>query len=355
MDVSSHSLSAILLALFHKELDPSQGLIKSTGEAALIIFLAVAAFSMLFLSGWLTSRIKILDFIKKKLESYLKHEQAIWIHRLMLLATALIFIHVLLIPEVTQNKFFVSLFSFVSLIIMSLYLWTAFAPQAKGLEGHLKDCQKIGNHIVKLTISVPEQSQLNIQPGDFVFISFPEYPKMKEPHPFSVFNVPNMKQNIEFVIREVGDFTQQLASLELGSRVSISQGFGQYQSIIKMYQPSELFIIAGGIGIVPLMAIMEANSHIKTTLFYSVKRQEDFVHMETLKKMFLKGNLHVFSQVGRHSEDIILREFSTKSANSVVLLGGPTGSCFTRRTYWYGKNVAKTINTAGSSSSTDLL
>ncbi|WP_235290135.1 hypothetical protein [Streptococcus dysgalactiae] len=106
MDVSSHSLSAILLALFHKELDPSQGLIKSTGEAALIIFLAVAAFSMLFLSGWLTSRIKILDFIKKKLESYLKHEQAIWIHRLMLLATALIFIHVLLIPEVTQNKFF---------------------------------------------------------------------------------------------------------------------------------------------------------------------------------------------------------------------------------------------------------
>ncbi|BCK49702.1 hypothetical protein SDSE159_09590 [Streptococcus dysgalactiae subsp. equisimilis] len=165
-----------------------------------------------------------------------------------------------------------SLFSFVSLIIMGLYLWTAFAPQAKGLEGHLKDCQKIGNHIVKLTISVPEQSQLNIQPGDFVFISFPEYPKMKEPHPFSVFNVPNMKQNIEFVIREVGDFTQQLASLELGSRVSISQGFGQYQSIIKMYQPSELFIIAGGIGIVPLMAIMEANSHIKTTLFYSVKR-----------------------------------------------------------------------------------
>lgn len=217
----------------------------------------------------------------------------------------------LLIPEVTQNKFFVSLFSFVSLIIMSLYLWTAFAPQAKGLEGHLKDCQKIGNHIVKLTISVPEQSQLNIQPGDFVFISFPEYPKMKEPHPFSVFNVPNMKQNIEFVMREVGDFTQQLASLELGSRVSISQGFGQYQSIIKRHQPSELFIIAGGIGIVPLMAIMEANSHIKTTLFYSVKRQEDFVH--------------IFSQVGRHSEDIILREFSTKSANSVVLLGGPTG------------------------------
>lgn len=47
--------------------------------------------------------------------------------------------------------------------------------------------------------------------------------------------------------------------------------------------------------------------------------------METLKKMFLKGNLHVFSQVGRHSEDIILREFLTKSANNVVLLGGPTG------------------------------
>lgn len=228
------SLSAILLALFHKELYPSQGLIKSTGEAALIIFLAVAAFSMLFLSDWLTSRIKILDFIKKKLESYLKHEQSIWIHRLMLLATALIFIHVLLIPEVTQNKFFVSLFSFVSLIIISfLYLWAAFAPQAKGLEGHLKDCQKIGDHIVKLTISVPEQYQLNIQPGDFVFISFPEYPKMKEPHPFSVFNVPSMKQDIEFVIREVGDFTQQLASLDLGSRVSISQGFGQYQSIIK--------------------------------------------------------------------------------------------------------------------------
>jgi hypothetical protein len=63
------SLVAIILAFLHKEGSPSAGLIKLTGDYAFYLFVALAIYSLVFMAGWLTSRIRILEVIKKILRN----------------------------------------------------------------------------------------------------------------------------------------------------------------------------------------------------------------------------------------------------------------------------------------------
>lgn len=68
------SLAALVLAFFHKEGSPSSGLIKLTGDYAFNLFLGLALYSMIFMAGWLTSRVPFLERLKKRLERLFKHE-----------------------------------------------------------------------------------------------------------------------------------------------------------------------------------------------------------------------------------------------------------------------------------------
>ncbi len=68
------SLVAILLAFMHKSLSPSYGLISTTGDLAFNIFLGIGLYSMIFMAGWLTSRVPFLLTIKRYLEKVFKHE-----------------------------------------------------------------------------------------------------------------------------------------------------------------------------------------------------------------------------------------------------------------------------------------
>ena len=84
----------------HDQLLKSSGLIELTGEWSMNIFIGVIVYSLVFMAGWLTSRIRILMKIKKILEKIFKHELSMWIHRLNLVAALLAFLHVLLIPYI---------------------------------------------------------------------------------------------------------------------------------------------------------------------------------------------------------------------------------------------------------------
>ena len=66
-----HGVTAIFAVIFmylHDQLLKSSGLIKLTGEWAMYIFMAIIVYSLVFMAGWLTSRISILMKIKIVLE-----------------------------------------------------------------------------------------------------------------------------------------------------------------------------------------------------------------------------------------------------------------------------------------------
>lgn len=117
------SVLAIGLAVLHKVGTHSGGMIKTTGDLALIIFIALMAYSMVFMAGWLTSRLPVLDQLKRWLEHVFKHELSVWLHRLNLIAVVLVFIHVQLIGYITVIHPYMWWFNGYTLIVAVAYVY----------------------------------------------------------------------------------------------------------------------------------------------------------------------------------------------------------------------------------------
>ncbi|MEJ6400874.1 FAD-binding oxidoreductase [Nicoliella lavandulae] len=228
------SLAVIVLAYLHKSNLHSSGLIKLTGDWAIYLFIGLALYSMIFMAGWLTSRVPFLMWIKRSLEHVFKHEVSVILHRLNVVATGLVFIHVLLIPYIRQIVPFTILFVGASLFVFGSYAFTFIHKQI--ISATLIDNQEVKPNVRQLTLRL--KKHLAIYPGDFVFISFPEVRFMKEPHPFSIVNAPSDKNELVLAIRGDGDFTQSLARIPNDAKVVINGGFGMYQSVINENHPN---------------------------------------------------------------------------------------------------------------------
>ena len=249
-----HGVTAIFAVIFmylHDQLLKSSGLISLTGEWAMYIFMAVIIYSLVFMAGWLTSRISILMKIKKMLEKIFKHELSMWIHRLNLVAALLAFLHVLLIPYVRSIVPFTVLVILYTVIAFGAYGHYAYNKYLNVKVGILKNIRKVDSNITEVTITTSKSILRKIEAGDFSFISFPNVKGMKEPHPFSILNIPERDGYVQMSIEGVGDFTKNLPKLEVGEKVNLTRGYGVLSSMIEKSGKNEKFVlIGGGIGVV---------------------------------------------------------------------------------------------------------
>lgn len=275
------------------------------------------------MAGWLTTRIPLLQSIKSFLEKFFKHELSVWLHRLNLVATILIFIHIQLIDYIVNIRPFNIWIWFYTIFVLCSYMWFHFKPNAHGIRANLLINQEIAPNIRELVIQLPTKSGLKFRPGDFAFISFPNISQMAEPHPFSLAKAPGKDGKLFFAIRGDGDFTKQLALIPSNSPVRVDGGFGKYQSVINYFKPKQLIIIGGGIGAVPLFSVVEGNPNISVNFFYTVKNQEQLIYKERLLDLQRRPNINIHFQVGRFSEEQILEYFSQNTKNNVFLIGGP--------------------------------
>ncbi|MFZ2846568.1 MAG: FAD-binding oxidoreductase [Lactococcus chungangensis] len=332
------SLVAIILAFLHKEGSPSAGLIKLTGDYAFYLFVALAIYSLVFMAGWLTSRIRILEVIKKNLEKLFKHELSVWLHRLNVIATILVFIHVQLIDYVRANLSFMILFYAASMFVTASYAWAKLKDDSKGYKGKLISNQEIAPNIRELTIRLPKKRSLRLAPGDYVFISFPNIKGMGEPHPFSIANAVGSDKLVKLVIRGDGDFTRGLRNVSAPTDIAVDGGFGMYQSVIKDNKAKQLLIIGGGIGIVPLLSVVDGNENIETRFFYTVTKGTPLIYQDRIAQWQNRQNFQAYCQEGRFQNEQILSILPKDMSNFVVLLGGPANM---------GRNWKKILEKAG--------
>jgi dihydroorotate dehydrogenase electron transfer subunit len=95
--------------------------------------------------------------------------------------------------------------------------------------------------------------------------------------PFSVSEFDN--DSLLFRIRVAGRFTAYLSSLKTGDNLRIIGPLGNFLSIEYFKNFTEIFLVAGGIGVAPLIFFskwLEKNG-IKTTLFFGIK-DKNFLH-----------------------------------------------------------------------------
>ncbi|MBY4985979.1 iron reductase [Streptococcus suis] len=318
------SLVAIYFSFMHKNLMPSYGLIQQTGNLAFLIFLSLAIYSMVFMAGWLTSRIRFLANLKRKLETTFKHEVSVWLHRLNLLATFLIFVHVQLIDYIRANTSFMAVFYLASGFVFLSYLWAKFKPNAKGYTAKLMGNREIADNIRELQIQLPKGKAAKMRAGDFVFISFPGVKGLAEPHPFSLVNAPDQDDQITLAIRGDGDFTRKLQTVSAPARVRVDGGYGMFQTVVEDQQPKNIIMISGGIGITPLLSLIDQFPEIDTTVFHGATTEAALIYEEKFNSWEVeRDNFRAVRKIGAFEEAEVLSALPNDFDELTVLVSGP--------------------------------
>ncbi|WP_180752721.1 FAD-binding oxidoreductase [Lactococcus fujiensis] len=316
-------LGGVILALVHKMMIQSFGLIKLTGTASLILLLTVAVYSIFFLSGWLTSRIKILNVLKQDLERLLRYEISVWLHRLNIVATLLIFAHVILIPYIANIKPFMILFFTYSGITALMYLYYHFMKPFTYKKGILIEHTQIASSVTELVIQT--KHLWNFNAGDFVYLSFPDVDGMKEMHPFSILNYDKKSHQLIFAIRNWGDFTARLNSLPKGTKVKIDGSYGRLLQSIRENKGKKLVFIGSGVGSVPLISLtISLFEKYKISFIRVASKQEDLIYESYLRNLSNNNtNFNYFSQLGRLKKNQI-KNIVNDNKNSYFIVGGST-------------------------------
>jgi predicted ferric reductase len=125
-------------------------------------------------------------------------------------------------------------------------------------------------------------------PGQFALISFSSPHISKEFHPFTIASSPSRPSTVQFTIRCCGDWTRRIGGLQPGDTACIQGPYGRFSHL---YLPPnrEIIMIAGGIGITPMLSMLRYMSdhgdQRRITLLWSNRTREHLFGHHELEAM----------------------------------------------------------------------
>jgi predicted ferric reductase len=97
----------------------------------------------------------------------------------------------------------------------------------------------------------------SFEAGQFAWLTVGRSPFAMQEHPFSIASGPRPDGHIEFVIKELGDFTRTIGSIPPGTRAWVDGPYGAFSMDRHPEAPGYGFL-AAGIGIAPIMSMLRA-------------------------------------------------------------------------------------------------
>lgn len=105
-----------------------------------------------------------------------------------------------------------------------------------------------------LTLTPVGHDGLRFDAGQFAWITVGRSPFRIREHPFSLSSSAERHDAIRFTIREAGDFTTTIGSLEAGTRAYVDGPYGAFT--FERAQGEGFVFLAGGIGISPVLSML---------------------------------------------------------------------------------------------------
>ncbi len=137
---------------------------------------------------------------------------------------------------------------------------------------------------------------LRFLPGQFAWITTWDSPFQDREHPFSFSSSALNSNEVNFTIKELGDFTARIKNLSQDQPVYIDGPFGAF-SIDRHPNAREYVFIAGGIGITPMMSMLrtlaDRGDPRPLTLIYANKTLETATFLEEIQKLPERLNLKI--------------------------------------------------------------
>jgi predicted ferric reductase len=220
-----------------------------------------------------------------------------FLHLYAYLAIALAFGHELAVgtdftDDAIARWYWIALYAAVGLCLLAFRIGH---PMRMSLRHQLRLTQIVPEApgVVSLYVTGRELEQLQARAGQYFRWRFLTRDGWWRTHPFSL-SAPLNDRFLRLTVKGVGDDSRGLQGLHAGTRVAVEGPYGLFTA--KRQRRSKVLLVAGGIGITPLRALIEEIPPKKDaiTLIYRASSWEDVVFRDELEKLIRdrRGSIH---------------------------------------------------------------
>jgi predicted ferric reductase len=150
--------------------------------------------------------------------------------------------------------------------------------------------------VVSLRITGTHLPSLNARAGQFFLWRFLDRERWREAHPFSLSAAPD-SLSLRITVKALGDFSAGLKSVKPGTRVVIEGPFGQFTDEERSRE--HVALIAGGVGITPIRALLEEMTG-SVVLIYRAVSESDVIFRRELEELARSRGITMHFVLGDH-------------------------------------------------------
>ena len=230
------------------------------------------------------------------------------IHLYAYLAVALTFAHQLVVGADFQDDPVARLY-WSALYVSTAAILIAFRfgqPVRQSLRHRLRVANVVreGPGVVSIYLTGRDLDHLAIESGQYLVVRFLTRNDWWRGHPFSISAAPNGLW-LRVTVKELGDDSARLQEIPVGTRVYIEGPYGALTGSRR--RRSRVLLVAGGIGITPLRALLEElpTRRGDLTLIYRARDPRDVVFRAELDAIARLNGATVHYLVGRRGSPAV--------------------------------------------------
>ena len=185
--------------------------------------------------------------------------------------------------------------------IAVLVVFRVLLPAAAALRHRLRVAEVVeeGPGVVSLRIEGRRLDRLQARAGQFFIWRFLTSGRWWSAHPFSLSQAPDGR-SLRITVKALGDHSARFAEIPVGTRVVAEGPFGVFTDAVR--RRAKVLLIAGGIGITPVRALMEEMRGDVVVLYRSVT-ESDVVFRTELDELADARGIELRYVVGDHATE----------------------------------------------------
>ena len=161
------------------------------------------------------------------------------------------------------------------------------------------DVVEEGPGVVSLRMRGRGLDRLKAEPGQFFLWRFLARDSWWASHPFSLSAAPT-DTSLRITVKALGDFSGKIRRVRPGTRVVAEGPFGTFTEAVR--RRDKVVLIAGGIGITPVRALLEEMSG-DVIVLYRVMRDDDIIFRDELEDLASARGIDLRFIIGDHETD----------------------------------------------------
>ena len=232
------------------------------------------------------------------------------------------------ITSTVQSDWWLSLY-IATLVLILVYRVLLPTLRFVRLDLRVSSVEPAGPNVTTITITGRHLDSVDAVAGQFMIWRFFCKGLWWQSHPFSLSAAPDGR-SLRITVKAVGGYTRKLQTVPVGTRVFAEGPFGRF--VARGHEHRRVTLIAGGIGVTPLRAMLEElGDGSDVTFIYRAVNDADLVLRDEIEELAARRGAQLHELVGDHADpqyaDLLaaanLQALAPEIAASDVYLCGP--------------------------------